>query len=190
MHCPDRIRHFLPSVVVAAALLVAIPAIAQSNNQSQAAQSLVSAGGPQISLETSEAMFDMGAVLNACGYNNGLAISQPVRMRVRKQLAEDLAGSTQATALRDKLCAYITSHQFGNSAQNLAQYVSLALYLTPPPALKLSVPRKELPPDAMGVEQILPLLRQFVSTVKLHVIWVNNRLAYDNDVAELHGPVS
>ena len=153
-------------------------------------QSLVAEGGPQISLETSEAMFDVGVALNACGYNDGLSISQPVRIRIRKQVEEDVAQSEESTALRDKLCAFITSHQFGDSAQNLAQYVSLALYLTPPPTLKLSVPVQQLPPDASGVEHILPLLQKFVDATDLHVIWVNNRLSYDQDVRELHGPIS
>lgn len=176
--------------LAAAALLFAIPAIAQSSAGSQTAQSLVGEGGPQISLETSEAMFDVGVVLNACGYNDGLAASQPLRMQIRQEVAQDVAQSAQATALRDKLCAFINTHQFGNSAQNLAQYVSLALFLTPPPALKLSVPMQQLPPDAIGVEHVLPLLQEFVNTAQLHVIWVNNRLAYDQDVRELHGPVS
>ena len=186
----DCFRRSSLSIVTAIALLFALPAIAQSNDTSQATQSLVAEGGPQISLETSEAMFDIGVVLNACGYNDGLSVSQPLRMQIREQVAQDLAGSTQATALRDKLCAFIDRHQFGNSAQNLAQYISLGLFLTPPPDLRLSVPMHELPPDAMGVEEILPLLKEFVKTAELHVIWVNNRLAYDKDVSELHGPVS
>lgn len=178
------------SVVASAALLFAFPVFAQSNAASKAAQSLVTVGGPHVSLETSEAMFDIGVALNACGYNDGLAISQPIRKKIRQQVAQDLAQSTEATADRDKLCSFITSHQFGNSAQNLAQYVSLGLFLTPPPALKLSVPVQHLPPDASGVEHILPLLQAFVNAADLHVIWVNDRLAYDKDVSELHGPIS
>lgn len=177
-------------MVAAAAVLFAPLVHAQSNSGSTTAQSLVAEGGPQVSLDTSEAMFDIGVVFNACGYNDGLSISQPVRMQIRQQVEQDVAQSQQATALRDKLCAFIANHQFGNSAQNLAQYVSLALFLTPPPSLKLSVPLQQLPPDAIGVEQILPLLRQFLSATQLHVIWVNNRLAYDEDIKELHGPIS
>ncbi len=183
----DRFRFPALSVVVASVLL-ALPAMAQST--AQQAKSLVNAAGPQVSIETSEAMFDIGVTLNACGYNDGLAISQPVRRRIRKQVDQDLAGSEQATALRDKLCSFIDNHQFGNSAHNLAQYVSLGLYLTAPPQLKLSVPLHQLPPDAMGVEQMLPTLRRFVNTADLHVIWVNNRSAYDQDVHELHEPMS
>lgn len=187
-HC---FRIFLLSIVAAtAALLSVFPALAQSNAGSQTAQSLVTAGGPQVSLETSEAMFDVGAALNACGYNDGLGISQPLRTKIRQQVEQDVSQSAQAAAARDKVCDFITSHQFGNSAHNLAQYVSLALFLTPPPMLKLSVPLQQLPPDASGVEQALPLLQAFVKSAQLHVIWVNNRLAYDKDVSELHGPIS
>lgn len=177
--------------MIAAAAVLFVPfAHAQSDSGSTTAQSLVAEGGPQVSLETSEAMFDIGVVFNACGYNDGLSISQPVRMQIRQQVEQDVAQSQQATALRDKLCSFIANHQFGSSAQNLAQYVSLALFLTPPPSLKLSVPLQQLPPDASGVEQILPLLRQFLSATQMHVIWVNNRLAYDEDIKELHGPIS
>jgi tetratricopeptide (TPR) repeat protein len=185
----DCIRRSTVSLI-AAALLAAIPAVAQSQNQTQEVQSLMAEGGPQVSLDTSEVLFDFGVALNACGYNDGLADSQPIRASIRKQVAEDIAGSEQATALRDKLCAFIANHQFGNSAHNLAQYVSLGLYLTPPPVMKLSVAQQQLPPDASGVEQIIPLLREFANTAQLHVIWVNNRLAYDQDVRDLHGPIS
>lgn len=185
----DRFYRFALSIA-AAVLLSAIPAIAQSTAGTASAQSLVTAGGPEISLETSETMFDIGVALNACGYNDGLAISQPLRASIRSQVTEDLAESTEAAAQRDKLCAFIARHQFGSSAHNLAQYVSLGLFLTPPPDLALSVPVQQLPPDAMGVEDILPLLQKFVKTAQLHVIWVNNRLAYDKDVSELHGPIS
>ncbi len=189
---PRIYRFFrLPLSMVAAAAVLFVPfAHAQSSAGSRTAQALVAEGGPQVSLDTSEAMFDIGVVFNACGYNDGLSISQPVRMQIRRQVEQDVSQSQQATALRDKLCAFITNHQFGNSAQNLAQYVSLALFLTPPPSLKLSVPLQQLPPDAIGVEQVLPLLQQFVNATQLHVIWVNNRLAYDQDIRELHGPIS
>jgi tetratricopeptide (TPR) repeat protein len=180
-----------PFIMIAAAAVFFVPlAHAQENAGSTAAQSLVAEGGPQISLETSEAMFDIGVVFNACGYNDGLSISQPLRMQIRTQVEQDVSQSEEAIALRDKLCAFIANHQFGNSAQNLAQYVSLALFLTPPPSLSLSVPLQQLPPDAIGVEEVLPLLRQFVNVAQLHVIWVNNRLAYDQDIRELHGPIS
>lgn len=185
----DRIRRPVVSLI-AAALLAAIPAAGQSQSHAQALQSLMAEGGPQVSLDTSEVLFDFGVALNACGYNDGLADSQSIRASVRQQVAEDVAESEQATALRDKLCAFIANHQFGNSAHNLAQYVSLGLYLTPPPVMKLSVPQQQLPPDASGVAGIVPLLREFVNVAQLHVIWVNNRLAYDQDVRELHGPIS
>ena len=187
----SRLDRFRPAFsVVIATLLLTLSAAAQSKAAAKVKQALIDAGGPKVSLETSEAMFDMAVALNACGYNDGLSISQPIRMKIRKQVAQDVAESDQATALRDKVCAFIDSHQFGNSAQNLAQYVSLALFISPPPALKLSVPVNQLPPAAMGVEQILPLLRKFVNKADLHVIWVNNRAAYRKDVRALHGPIS
>lgn len=151
---------------------------------------LITPAGSSISLATSEVLFDMGAALNACGYNDGLSNSQPVRLKVRAEVAQNLATSTAATADRDKLCVYFERHDFGSSAQNLAQYISLGLYLTPPPQLKLSVPEQSLPPDANGVLSVLPLLRAFVADADLHFIWVNNQPAYDKLIAQLHDPIS
>ncbi len=188
-----RLRPFVS--VFTAALLLAGSAFAQSGDgQSSPTQeqppALVDPAGPSISLATSEVLFDFGAALNACGYNNGLSDSEPVRMQVREEISQTLAGSTAATADRDKLCVFFERHDFGNSAQNLAQYISLGLYLTPPPNLKLSVPEQSLPPDANGVLDVLPLLRSFVQDADLHATWVNNHAAYDKLVSLLHGPIT
>ena len=50
--------------------------------QREKAPSLVDPGGPTISLVSSEPVFFMAAALNACGYNQGLDESAPVRKRV------------------------------------------------------------------------------------------------------------
>ena len=47
-----------------------------------------------------------------------------------------------------------------------------------------------MPPDASGVENILPLLRRFSQLVDLHLIWVHIRPQYDKQLAELHDSLS
>jgi tetratricopeptide (TPR) repeat protein len=188
-----RLRPFVN--VVISALLCTGAALAQSGNDlSSPAQeqppALIDPAGPSISLATSEVLFDFGVALNACGYDDGLADSEPVRMKVRQEVNQTLATSTAATADRDKLCVFFERHDFGNSARNVAQYVSLGLYLTPPPNLKLTVPQQSLPPDANGVLAVLPLLRSFVQDADLHATWVNNHAAYDKLVSLLHGPIT
>src|SRR5277367_2044296 len=51
--------------------------------QQEKAPSLIDPAGPTISLVSSEPVFLMAAALNACGYDEGLQESAPVRTRVR-----------------------------------------------------------------------------------------------------------
>jgi hypothetical protein len=151
---------------------------------------LIDPAGPTVSLETSESMFDIGVALNACGYDRGLNDSNPVRKKVRDELNQALLGSARGRDDRDKLCVFIDRHRLDDPARSLAQYVSLGLYLTPPPELTPSVDQQDLPPDANGVIEVLPLLRQLADDVDLHLIWVENRAAYDEITNRLHGPLS
>ena len=151
---------------------------------------LVDPAGPSISLQTSETMFDIAVALNACGYDNGLATSDPLRTHVREQVNEAVAQSATARDARDQLCAFIEHHRAADSRLDLAQYVSLALYITPPPDLLPSVEEADMPPDSTQVEQILPLLRSFAQAIDLHVIWLSNHPAYEALVAQLHDPIT
>ena len=154
------------------------------------APALIDPAGPDVSLETSEAMFDIGVALNACGYDRGLDQSEPVRKIVRDEINAALQSSADARDGRDKLCQFIDQHRADDPARNLAQYVSLALYLTAPPLLTPNVEEQDLPPDANGVELILPLVRRFAADIDLHHIWVENHPAYDELANKLHNPLS
>lgn len=154
--------------------------------QQQKPPSLIDPAGPQISLQTSEALFQIGAALNACGYDAGLEQSLPVRQKVRDAVNAAVQASTDAQATRDQLCAYIRAHRLSDSSHDLSQYVSLALYLTPPPQLTDSVPLTEMPPDSTQVVEVLPLLRTFAQQTRLHLIWLDARPQYDAAVNSLH----
>lgn len=154
------------------------------------APALIDPAGPTVSLETSEAMFDIGVALNACGYDRGLDDSNPVRKKVRDEVNQALVGSARGRDDRDRLCVFIDQHRLEDPARSLAQYVSLALYLTPPPDLTPSVEQQDLPPDANGVIEVLPLVRQLAEDIDLHVIWVENRPAYDEMTNRLHAPLT
>jgi tetratricopeptide (TPR) repeat protein len=148
------------------------------------------AGGSAITLETNEPLFDLAVALNACGYDADLATSNPVRLKVREEVNTELANSSAARDSRDALCGYIRDHTLTDSALNLAQYVSLALYLTPPPELTPTVGEPELPPDSTQVINILPLLRSFVQDVHLHAIWIQHRPDYEELVTRIHDPLT
>lgn len=158
--------------------------------QQEMAPSLVDPAGPTISLVSSEPLFLMAAALNACGYDEGLDQSAPVRKRVREEMDQALAKSEDARDKRDKICLFIAQHKMTGSERDISQYISLALYLTPPPELETSAELSEMPPDSTQVVEIVPLLKDFVAAVDLHGIWLAVHLIYDEEADRLHDPLS
>ena len=158
--------------------------------QQEKAPTLIDPAGPTISLVSSEPVFLMAAALNACGYYEGLEDSAPVRKRVRDEVNDALARSEEARQRRDKLCLYIAQHRMTGSEHDIAQYISLALYLTPPPEMETSEDLAEMPPDSTQVVEIVPLLKDFVAAVDLHGIWLAVRPIYDKEADRLHDPLS
>jgi tetratricopeptide (TPR) repeat protein len=154
------------------------------------APSLIDPAGPTVSLVSSEPVFLMAAALNACGYDEGLDQSAPVRQHVRDEINQVMAKSEEARTARDKLCLYVAQHKMTGTEHDIAQYISLALYLTPPPELETSEDLAEMPPDSTQVVEILPLLRTFVSAVDLHGIWLAVHSTYDKEADRLHDPLS
>jgi len=181
------------------------PANAQSSGNSSASQqgsssegvpqrekapSLIDPAGPTISLISSEPVFVMAAALNACGYDDGIEESAAIRKRVREEINAALAKSEDARAKRDKVCLYIAQHRLTGSVHDISQYISLALYLSPPPDLETTADLPEMPPDSTQVVEIAPLLRDFEAAVNLHGIWLAVRRSYDQETDRLHDPLS
>jgi tetratricopeptide (TPR) repeat protein len=171
------------------------PAKGQQSSSSQGYQrekapSLVDPAGPTVSLVSSEPVFIMAAALNACGYDEGLEESAPVRKRVREEINQALAKSEDARDKRDRVCLFIAQHRMTGTAKDISQYISLALYLTPPPELETSAELTEMPPDSTQVAEIVPLLKEFVEAVDLHGIWLAVHPIYDREADRLHDPLS
>src|ERR1039457_719079 len=158
--------------------------------QQEKAPSIVEPAGPTISLVSSEQVFVMAAALNACGYDEGLEESSPMRKRVRDEVNLALAKSEDARAKRDRVCIFIAQHRMSGTEHDIAQYISLALYLTPPPEMETSAELSEMPPDSTQVVEILPLLKDFVAAVDLHGIWLAVHRVYDPKTDKLHDPLS
>ena len=194
-------------VLVAVSLLAAgagAPVCAQKSESSSSKQqssssqqypqekapSLVDPAGPTVSLVPSEPVFVMAAALNACGYDEGLEESAPVRKHIRAEINDALAKSEDARNKRDKLCLYIAQHRMTGSDRDISQYISLALYLTPPPDLEVSEDLAEMPPDSTQVVEIVPLLKDFVAAVDLHGIWLAVHHIYDEEADRLHDPLT
>ncbi len=152
--------------------------------------SLVDPAGPTISLTSAEPVFVMSAALNMCGYDEGLDASAPVRKQVRDEIDKALAASEDARAKRDALCLYIAQHRMTGTELDIAQYISLSLYLTPPPELETTADLTEMPPDATQVAEIVPHLKDFADAVDLHGIWLTVHHIYDEEANQLHDPLS
>lgn len=151
---------------------------------------LIDPAGPTVSLISAEPVFVMAAALNACGYNEGLQEGTTIRKHVRDEIDQALAKSEDARAKRDAICLYIAQHNMTGSEKDIAQYISLALYLTPPPELEATADLTEMPPDATQVYEVLPLLRAFSAAVDLHGIWLTTHHSYDEEIDKLHDPLS
>jgi tetratricopeptide (TPR) repeat protein len=152
--------------------------------------SLVDPAGPTISLTNAEPVFVMAAALNMCGYDEGLESSAPVRKQVRDEIDKALAASEDARVKRDAVCLFIAQHKMTGTELDIAQYISLSLYLTPPPDLETTADLTEMPPDATQVAEIVPHLKDFADAVDLHGIWLTVRHIYDEQAAQLHDPLS
>lgn len=152
--------------------------------------SLVNPAGPTISLISSETVFIVASALNACGYNQGLEQSEPVRGEVRAEINQALAKSADARTKRDALCLFMTQHRLTGAARDISQYISLALYLTPPPHMELTAKPEEMPRDANEVMNVLPLLKAFSTAVDLPGIWLTVHNIYDKEAEQLHDPLT
>ncbi len=203
-----KLQRFTPFAFISAAVFSLLaaphPAAAQSSGSSSSSQSsssapiysqvkapsLIDPAGPTVSLISSEPVFVMAEALNACGYDEGLEQSDPLRKHIRDEMNQAFARSEDARAKRDALCLYIAQHRITGTEGDIAQYISIALYLTPPPELELTADLTEMPPDSTQVADIVPILKSFAAAVDLHGIWLAAHHIYDEAADKLHDPLS
>ena len=144
----------------------------------------------KLTLETSETLFSVLAAMNSCGYDQELAASDPLRLQIRKEVEEAVNASEAAQQARDQLCRFYHDHQQADAARDLAQYVSLALYLSDPPKFSTILKEADLPPDAAYVLGFIPLLQKFYETAGLQRIWGKHQDEYNALVERFHEPVA
>ena len=200
------------TLALVASFCLAIPALSQSRSQKPSSSTSSSddtpaptaptptpssrripqpeAGGSAITLETSESLFYVAAALTACGYDADLKDSAPVRLAIRQEMIDTFAAEAPARDARDAVCTYIREHTLTDPGLNLAQYVSLALYLKPPPELTPTADETGLPPDSTQVVNILPLLRTFGENAHLHALWFKHRAEYEALTNIVHDPLT
>jgi len=140
-------------------------------------------------LDVSETLFSVVAAMNACGYDAELQSSSPIRLEVRADLAE-ADKSPEAAVAEKQICRFYQDHRQGDSAHDLAQYVSLTLNLGPPPDFTPKMAESDMPPDSTYVLGFIPLLKQYYVAARLHSIWLKHEPQYLALIDEYHAPVA
>jgi tetratricopeptide (TPR) repeat protein len=141
-------------------------------------------------VDTSETLFTLLSAANACGYDQELSASNPLRSKIRQEVAAASHSSDDAINATSALCHFYRDHQQQDPARDLAQYVSLALNLGPPPTFTPSLKEADFPPDATYVLGILPLLPAFYKSTRLHDIWERHHADYEALIERYHQPLS
>jgi hypothetical protein len=97
------------------------------------------ATAPRAGLDSNEALFTVLSAINYCWFDLELSASDPLRAQIRAEVAKTIDASPEAQESSKAMCQFYTEHLQTDPARTLAQYVSLGLNLTPPPALTLNV---------------------------------------------------
>jgi len=139
---------------------------------------LLTAQGTPVSIGQSETLFTVLAAINNCGYDAELGSSDALRQTVRDEIGRQVEASDTAKDAASSICGFYRDHLLSDDTHTLSQYVSLALYLDPPPAFAPKVKEADLPPDASAVLGLVPLLAKFYTQVGVHDIWQEHQKEY------------
>ena len=153
------------------------------------ALSLSAAAQSKARLDVSETLFSVVAAMNVCGYDQELSASLPVRAQVRADLVEASKSPAVANAAAG-MCRFYNDHRMGSAAHDLAEYVSLALNLGPPPDFAPKLKESDLPPDATYILGFVPLLQTYYKAANLHAIWLKHQPEYMALIDQYHKPVA
>ncbi len=133
----------------------------------------------KITLDNSPTVFGVLAALNTCGYDQELGTSDPLRAAVRRDIRQAVQSSQAAAGATQEICNFYRDHQQADAAQDVSQYISLALSLGEPPDFKPKVKAADMPPDTAYVLGFIPLLSRFYEAAGLAKIWELHRADYD-----------
>ena len=136
----------------------------------------------QAQLDSDITLFTVLAAANVAGYDAGADSSSgsPVRMAVRDDLKK-----YQGPSLGPLKTLY-EQHKQSDAGQDLAQYVSLALQLGPPPEFKLRVPFTDLSPDAQAVSGLVTLLGNFYREADIGALFAKYQPQFDSEIERHH----
>lgn len=144
----------------------------------------------KVALDNNETLFTVLTAINYCGYDSELSVSDPLRAQIRAEVAKNIDASAEAKESSEVMCQFYKEHQQADPAHTLAQYVSLALNLNPPPEFTFKVKEADLPPDASFVSGMVPLALKFHGEAGLRAIWARHQPAYARLDASYHEPLA
>src|SRR6201987_6543643 len=108
---PDIRRTFLGQPVrFVFALCGALAAVATGSAQNAS----------QVSLDSSETLFTVLTAINACGYDQELNSSDPLRANIRSAVTKAIEGSDEARETANNMCAFYLEHQKPASSREMA----------------------------------------------------------------------
>jgi len=189
---PLKLAKYLPqlSVLLEALLRFGLRRSARVASIALMASVCFAQNTPKVTLETSETIFTILSSINACGYDDELTGSDPLRKQVRAEINQATHSSDEALQASNVMCQVYRDHMRPDPGRNLAQYVSLALYLEGPPNFVPRVAEPELAPDAMNVVGFAKMAAVFYDKAGLHGIWQRHREAYARLADRYHEPLS
>jgi tetratricopeptide (TPR) repeat protein len=136
-------------------------------------------------IDSSEALFDVMAAVNAAGYDEGIdsASGDPLRQQLR-----DYIGKQDLRSV-DALKRFVRDHR-PRSGEELSQYVSFALLTKGAPDFGFTNPDLPLPPEVAAMEGFAPLLAAFYKDAKLDDLWKRVQPNYNQAMEKYTEPVS
>ena len=137
-------------------------------------------------LDANPTLFTVMAAINAVGYSADLSSpnNHPLREQIRAELAKREIPSLAA------IKSFFEQHRKRNDTDELAQYISFALTVGPPPAFVLKTRDLELPPDVAPLKDLPPLLAAFYKEAHIAELWQRSQAEIGTYLARYHAPVS
>ncbi|MGH9786496.1 MAG: hypothetical protein ACRD88_20185, partial [Terriglobia bacterium] len=112
-------------------------------------------------------LFTVLAAINLAGYDAGMEKPElaPLRAAIRQELSQ------RTISILPDLQEFYRSHQLRDPDENLSQYVSLALFLSPPPEFQLPQNPANLPLEVWDLRDMAPLLAAFYREAEIASLW-------------------
>jgi TolA-binding protein len=146
-------------------------------------------GADNLQLDANENLFYVLAAMNAAGYDEGVKL--PDNSPLRAQLREYF--SKQDIPVLADLKQFYRRHMARPGpyagVQDLSQYISWALSIAGPPDFGWRTRDVEVPPDALGLTGLTPLMIDFYNQAKLGALWRQCRPVYERELERYHTPI-